>query len=52
MIKSKQLAKAIFELAEEKTENLDAKFFDFIEKRNLYLEKIISKRILFSKKYF
>ena len=35
MIKSKQLAKAIFELAEENTTNLDAKFFDFIDSRNL-----------------
>ena len=35
MIKSKQLARALFELSEEKMQNLDAKFFDFIEKRNL-----------------
>jgi len=35
MIKSKQLAKALYELGEEKIENLDAKFFDFIEKRKL-----------------
>ncbi len=35
MIKSKQLAKALYELGEETTENLDAKFFDFIEKRKL-----------------
>jgi len=35
MIKSKQLAKALFELSEEKTKGLDKKFFDFIEKRNL-----------------
>lgn len=50
MIKSKQLAQAIFQLSEEKVANLDAKFFDFIEKRNLtaqlpsilfHLEKII-----------
>jgi len=50
MIKSKQLAKAIFELSEDKVENLDAKFFDFIQKKNLlaqlpsvlyHLEKII-----------
>jgi len=50
MIKSKQLAKAIFELSEEKVDNFEAKFFDFIEKRNLttqlpsiliHLEKII-----------
>lgn len=50
MIKSKQLAQALFQLSEEKVENLDAKFFDFIEKRNLtaqlpsivfHLEKII-----------
>lgn len=50
MIKSKQLAKALFELSEEKTKDLEKKFFDFIEKRNLkaqlpsvlyHLEKII-----------
>ena len=50
MIKSKQLAKAIFELSQDKVEKLDAKFFDFIQKRNLeaqlpsvlwHLEKII-----------
>lgn len=35
MIKSKQLAQALFELTEEKVDNLDAKFFDFLEKRNL-----------------
>ncbi|MEI7810481.1 MAG: F0F1 ATP synthase subunit delta [bacterium] len=35
MIKSKQLAQALFELSNEKMENLDAKFFDFIQKRNL-----------------
>ena len=35
MIKSKQLAQALFELSREKVENVDAKFFDFIEKRNL-----------------
>ncbi len=35
MIKSKQLAQALFELSNEKVENLDAKFFDFLEKRNL-----------------
>ena len=35
MIKSKQLAQALFELSNEKVENLDAKFFDFIEKRKL-----------------
>jgi len=35
MIKSKQLAQALFELSEEKVEKLDAKFFDFIEKRKL-----------------
>jgi F0F1-type ATP synthase delta subunit len=35
MIKSKQLAKALYELSEEKLDNLDAKFFDFIEKRKL-----------------
>jgi len=52
MIKSKQLAKALFELSEEKTEGLDKKFFDFIEKRNLkaqmpsilyHFEKIIEQ---------
>jgi F0F1-type ATP synthase delta subunit len=50
MIKSKQLAKAIFELSQDKVEKLDAKFFDFIQKKNLlaqlpsvlyHLEKII-----------
>lgn len=35
MIKSKQLAQALFELGEEKVENLDAKFFDFLDKKNL-----------------
>lgn len=35
MIKSKQLAKALHDLSFEKVENLDAKFFDFIEKRKL-----------------
>ena len=35
MIKSKQLAQALFELSEEKVSILDAKFFDFIEKRKL-----------------
>ncbi len=35
MIKSRQLARALFELSESKTEHLDAKFFDFMEKRNL-----------------
>jgi len=35
MIKSRQLAKAIYELSEEKAENLDAKVFDFIERCNL-----------------
>ena len=35
MIKSKQLAQALFELSNEKVENVDTKFFDFIEKRNL-----------------
>jgi len=50
MIKSKQLAQALFQLSEEKVGNLDAKFFDFIQKKNLlaqlpsvlyHLEKII-----------
>jgi F0F1-type ATP synthase delta subunit len=35
MIKSKQLAQALYELSDEKAEGLDAKFFDFIEKRKL-----------------
>lgn len=35
MIKSKQLAQALYELGEEKVQGLDAKFFDFIEKRKL-----------------
>ena len=35
MIKSKQLAQALYELEEEKVSGLDAKFFDFIEKRKL-----------------
>jgi F0F1-type ATP synthase delta subunit len=35
MIKSKQLAQALFELSEEKVGGLDAKFFDFIEKGKL-----------------
>jgi F0F1-type ATP synthase delta subunit len=35
MIKSKKLAQALYELGEEKIEGLDAKFFDFIEKRKL-----------------
>ena len=52
MIKSKQLAQALFQLGEENTANLDAKFFDFIEKRNLtaqlpsilfHLEKIVEQ---------
>jgi F0F1-type ATP synthase delta subunit len=52
MIKSKQLARALYELSEEKTEGLDKKFFDFIEKRNLkaqmpsviyHFEKIIEQ---------
>ncbi len=52
MIKSKQLAQALFELSEENTEGLDQKFFDFIEKRNLkgqmnsilyHLERITEK---------
>ena len=38
MIKSKQLAQALYELGEENVQNLDAKFFDFIEKRNLKAE--------------
>ena len=46
MIKSKQLAQALFQLSEEtqlrqgytgeQVDNLDAKFFDFIEKRKLH----------------
>lgn len=52
MIKSKQLAQALFELSEENTEGLDQKFFDFIEKRNLkgqmysvlyHLERIVEQ---------
>ncbi len=61
MIKSKQLARALYELslghsptgeAEDKSEGLEKKFFDFIEKRNLkaqmpsvlyHLEKIIEQ---------
>lgn len=35
MIKSRQLAKALYELSGEHVENLDAKFFDFIKKRKL-----------------
>ena len=36
MLKSKQLAQALFELSQDNSvANLDAKFFDFIEKRNL-----------------
>ena len=35
MIKSKQLARSLYELAEENTQGLDAKFFDFIEKKKL-----------------
>lgn len=35
MIKSKQLAKALYDLSLEKVENLDVKFFDFIERKNL-----------------
>jgi F0F1-type ATP synthase delta subunit len=50
MIKSKQLAKALYELSEENTANLDAKFLEFIERQNLkaqmpsvlyHLDKII-----------
>jgi len=35
MIKSKQLAQALYELSIKNIDNLDSKFFDFIEKRNL-----------------
>lgn len=35
MIKSKQLAKALYDLSSEKIDNIDAKFFDFIERKNL-----------------
>ena len=35
MINSKQLAKSLYEMSKENIPNLDAKFFDFIEKRNL-----------------
>jgi len=50
MIKSKQLAKALYELSEENVANLDAKFLEFIERQNLkaqmpsvmyHLDKII-----------
>lgn len=50
MIKSKQLAKALYELSEEKVANLDTKFLEFIERQNLkaqmssvmyHLDKII-----------
>lgn len=50
MIKSKQLAKAIYELSEEGAANWDTKFLKFIEKQNLkaqmpsvmyHLDKII-----------
>jgi F0F1-type ATP synthase delta subunit len=50
MIKSKQLARALYELGDENALNLDAKFFDFIEKNKLkaqmssvlyHLEKIV-----------
>jgi F0F1-type ATP synthase delta subunit len=35
MIKSRQLAKALYKLAEEKTPALENKFFDFLEKGKL-----------------
>lgn len=35
MIKSKQLAKALFELLEENPKDLDKKFFDFISEKKL-----------------
>ena len=35
MIKSKRLAQALYELSIKNIDNLDSKFFDFIEKRNL-----------------
>ena len=50
MIKSKQLAKALYELSEANVEHLDKKFMDFIERQNLqaqlpsvlyHLEKIV-----------
>jgi len=50
MIKSKQLAKALYELSEEKVAGLDVKFLEFIERQNLkaqmpsvmyHLDKII-----------
>lgn len=50
MIKSKQLAKALYELSEENSPDLDTKFLEFIEKQNLkaqmpsvmyHLDKII-----------
>lgn len=51
MIKSKQLARALFELGEENTKDLEKKFFEFIDDKNLnaqipsvlyHLEKIVS----------
>jgi F0F1-type ATP synthase delta subunit len=50
MIKSKQLAKALYELSEENVAGLDTKFLEFIERQNLqaqmpqviyHLDKII-----------
>ncbi len=38
IIKSKQLAQALFELSQSDEANLDAKFFDFLEKRGLLSE--------------
>ncbi|MEI7765103.1 MAG: F0F1 ATP synthase subunit delta [bacterium] len=35
MIKSKQLAKSLYELSEEGVQDLDAKFFAFVEKNKL-----------------
>ncbi|HEY4494056.1 MAG TPA: F0F1 ATP synthase subunit delta [Candidatus Paceibacterota bacterium] len=52
MIKSKQLARALFELAEDKTAGLENKFLDFVKSRNLasqmpsvlyHLEKIMER---------
>ena len=52
MIKSKQLARALYELSEDKTQHLEEKFFEFIEKTKLkaqlpqvlyHLEKIAER---------
>lgn len=52
MIKSRQLAKALYELSEDKTQNIEEKFLKFTEQRNLkaqlpqvlyHLEKIAER---------